>query len=255
MRSTTLTVSLLSTLAFAALAACGDDSNPSSDTGDTTADTGGGDTSDDDTSVSDTTVTDTTVSDTGNDTTVLDIHDEDVPTHVDELGFSIREPQVRDVPTEDFEGNITTTQRSDVDHVCKVVADGYDGFVYVQASPVTCRDFGACEFVVVGAWQKVGSDITPMPGVAYDYGGNHHNDYITLPHGEHELKLYHSSFGFGFRSCQPDDCAQVRDGVDVIDDGCTSARTIPVICKLVEEDGTHDEMVDTFAKCQGDPNR
>ncbi|MFO0745979.1 MAG: hypothetical protein U1F43_09930 [Myxococcota bacterium] len=228
-----------------ALVACGDDAKTNPDSAaDSVADSAADTVAD---SVAD------SVADTTPDT-ATDIVDEDVPTHIDDLGFEIRVPQLRTVPSVDFGGTPGTVQMSDVDHVCKLVVDGFDGYVYVRGNPVSCPAFGGCDYDVSGAWVKVGTDLSPLAGVDYDFGGNHHNDWLVIPNGTRSLKLYHSSFGFGFRSCQPPDCAQIYDGATLVTDGCTKDRTLPVICVRIEDDGTEPPLEDTFAKCAGDPN-
>lgn len=190
------------------------------------------------------------------DTDAADAADADVPTDVDEHGFQIRVPQIRTVPTEDFEGHIRAVDQRDIDHVCRLGRDGVETFLYVRAEPVRCRDFGGCEYDVTGAFTTTASARNaPLTGVGYDYGGNHHNDFITLPSSEGTLKIYHSSFGFGWRACHPPDCVQVLDGDNtVIDDGCTTERTRPAPCVLIAEDGSEPPITDDFVLCPGDPN-
>lgn len=186
-----------------------------------------------------------------------DTSDADVPFDVDDHGFHIRVPQSHSVPSEDFEGTIRVVDRMDIDHVCALTIDGVETILYVQATPLRCRDFGGCDYEVVGAFTTVagGPSNAPLAGVTYDYGGNHHNDSISLPSAEGMLKVYHSSFGFGWRACHPPDCVQVLDGGTVIADGCTPERTRPAICVLIGDDGSEPPLVDTFEPCPGDPNR
>ena len=67
-------------------------------------------------------------------------------------------------------------------------------------------------------------------------------------------RYYHSSFGFGWRRCQPMDCVQELRSDGVVDDGCTPARTRPIVCVEIAEDGTEPALLDTFEKCLGDPD-
>ena len=97
----------------------------------------------------------------------------------------------------------------------------------------------------------------PIDDVTYDWGGNHHNDFITLPSDEGTLKLNHSSFGFGFRVCHPPDCVQLLDKEGgVADDGCGLERTRPAACVHIEDDGSEPPLPDpaAFERCPGDPN-
>ncbi len=101
---------------------------------------------------------------------------------------------------------------------------------------------------------SVGGAPTDLANAEYDYGGGHHNDSLRFDDQGKSYKYYHSSFGFGFRSCQPMDCIDVYapGGTTPGTDGCTSARALPEICVLIKADGTHDALVDRFMKCPGD---
>jgi hypothetical protein len=92
--------------------------------------------------------------------------------------------------------------------------------------------------------------------VSYDWGGNHHNDAIEFDAAGKHWRAYHSSFGFGWRQCQPMDCLQQTQGVGgtVIEDGCTKERTLPAVCRPIKADGSYDALVDSFKPCLGDPN-
>lgn len=35
----------------------------------------------------------------------------------------------------------------------------------------------------------------------------------------------------------------------LLTDGCTTARSLPAVCRQVKENGTYDELVDTFEDC------
>jgi hypothetical protein len=95
---------------------------------------------------------------------------------------------------------------------------------------------------------------TDLADTQYDYGGGHHNDSLRFDYQGKSYRYYHSSFGFGFRSCQPMDCIDVyAPGATAVQTaGCTSARALPEICVLIKTDGTHDALTDRFMKCQGD---
>ena len=98
----------------------------------------------------------------------------------------------------------------------------------------------------------IDGNIEPLPGAAYDYGGNHNNDLVEFTYEGKTYRYHHSSFGFGWRSCQPMDCAQITEG-DVMDDGCTCDRTHPIVSSPIQQDGTYDPLdVDNFAVCLGD---
>ena len=44
------------------------------------------------------------------------------------------------------------------------------------------------------------------------------------------------------------DCMRVISGGSV-EDGCTTERTLPVVCVQIAPDGSHDELVDTVEPC------
>jgi hypothetical protein len=94
------------------------------------------------------------------------------------------------------------------------------------------------------------SAVTPLADVAYDAGGNHRNDYFSFTLEGVRYMYNHSSFGFGFRVCQPVDCI-VREADGVVTDGCQPERTLPEACIAVS--APLPELVDNFAVCAGDP--
>jgi hypothetical protein len=107
-------------------------------------------------------------------------------------------------------------------------------------------------------WVSKDGVVTPLAAARYDYGGNHHNDALAFTLDGVAFTYDHSSFGYGFRSCAPPDCLQRMDAENpqaVADDGCTPARTHPIVCSKVQADATFEPLVDTFQKCPGDRNR
>ncbi|MBN2361761.1 MAG: hypothetical protein JXR83_20075 [Deltaproteobacteria bacterium] len=175
------------------------------------------------------------------------------PCTVDDHGFCIRVPQTRDVPWIDYGGSATTLPVLDVDYVCTLDYQTCHGFVYVQSHATTC-EFG-CETTVDGAWISIGGSVSTVIA-SYNWGGNHANDSISVNHDDKVFKYYHSSFGWGWRACQPPDCTQVfqLDGITLIEDGCTMARTLPQVCVRVNEYGSVPPLIDSFEPCDGDPN-
>ncbi len=174
-----------------------------------------------------------------------------------DLGFTIREPEPLTVTcTETFDGTPAPSELSDEDYVCTFVYDGVEGHVYVQATPTDCR-------VLMGAvpttfdtagWFSVDGQVTPLEGAAYDHGGNHFNNTIEFDYEGAHYRYAHSSIGFGGRSCQPPDCLQVfeLDGTTVVEDGCTTERTLPVVCAAIESGASVPSLEDTFERCPGD---
>jgi hypothetical protein len=165
---------------------------------------------------------------------------------VDQRGFCIRVPQLRDV---------SGSQMLDVDYVCTLDYESIHGFVYVQAHALACEPMVACTSMLDGAWISIGG-VASAVAASFDWGGRHNNDFFTIPHDSKVFKYYHSSFGWGWHACQPPDCNQVyqSDGVTLVEDGCTMERTVPQVCVRVEDDGTVPALTDTFAPCAGDPN-
>ena len=176
-------------------------------------------------------------------------------SYVDQRGFCIRVPQVRTVPYDSFGGGSETIDVPDKDHVCTLIYDGVDGFVYVQAHATEFRDMGGGVMQTDGAWTSIGGEVLATTG-SYDWGGNHANDAIEIVHDGKQYRYYHSSFGFGWRACHAPDCLQIYDGVGgaLIEDGCTSERSVPAVCVQVELDGGVPPLVDDFEPCPGDPN-
>ena len=46
---------------------------------------------------------------------------------------------------------------------------------------------------------SIGGEVADLGSAAYDWGGNHRNDTLTLSYGGRELVYDHSSYGLGFR--------------------------------------------------------
>lgn len=173
---------------------------------------------------------------------------------IDEHGFRVRRPQSREIPCEsDFICPGPTVRQRDADHICTLTHGDLEAFVYVQAHATQMNDFGPA-FETDGAWISQGGEVTPIEAT-YDFGGRHANDEMTIEVGGDRYRYSHSSFGFGFRRCQPMDCIQVLGaGGAVLEDGCTPERTLPVVCREVDDDGQIAPLEDTFARCPGDPN-
>ena len=203
----------------------------------------------------DTSVVDVAPADTAPaDTAAADAATQDTGGKTGEFGFVFRKPASHKVTCTGAQPPAPAEMTAeDTDWLC--LASGK--YLYIQATPTGCQGMmGATPiFTVTGAWSSDGTTATPIQNATYDWGGNHHNDSITIDLAGQHLKGYHSSFGFGWRACQPIDCLQVLDDAgQVTDDGCTSARTKPVVCVAIDAQGGHPELKDTFAKCLGDPN-
>lgn len=145
---------------------------------------------------------------------------------------------------------------SQADWICSFNYGGKSGYFYVQSTPKTCEQImsATAVFSTDKAQLYLGGSLITLSSAQYDWGGNHKNDYITFTYDGKLFKYYHSSFGFGWRSCQEMDCLQVykTDSTTVIEDGCTSSRTLPVVCRQANADGSFGSFTDTFARCAGD---
>lgn len=149
---------------------------------------------------------------------------------------------------------------TDVDWLCTFRQAGIAGHVYVRLDQTGTMVVGVATIPVytpVLAQLSVGGVPSNLANVQYDYGGGHHNDSLRFDYQGKSYKYYHSSFGFGFRCCQPMDCLDVyaTGAAMPLTGGCTAARALPEICVPIKSDGTHDPLVDQFMKCPGDSVR
>jgi hypothetical protein len=171
-----------------------------------------------------------------------------------EFGFEYRLPEMHTLTcvSPDFPGGIEIDQL-DQDWLCTFEQGSVHGYIYVQSTPTDTNEFCVPIMTTVQAQISIDGQVSALQNAQYDWGGNHHNDSLTFEYDGIGFEYYHSSFGYGWRACHPMDCARVDDGV-TLEDGCTMERTRPVVCVLIEEDGSHAELVDTFEPCPGDPN-
>lgn len=171
------------------------------------------------------------------------------------FGFVIRVPQDRQIPEKDFQGGTQMVTRSDVDHVCTFPESFPKTYLYIQANPTRCEMMMGCFYDTQGAWVSVDGVLEAIQGAHYDFGGNHANDWVEVPYQGKVYRFFHSTLGFGGRRCQPMDCVQIKDtDENVLEDGCTKERTVPVTCVVVDADGKVPGFPTTFSKCPGDPN-
>ena len=197
---------------------------------------------------------DTVAPDGGADVTLpeiveLDMAPEDLGP-ADPLGFQLRKPQVQysvDCSTGGGPGLF-----DDRDHVCTFAYGDWEGHIYFQATATDCFMLmgPSPTYSVIGAWMSLDGTVTPLDNPSYDIGGNHQNDFFEFDFEGQHFKYYHSTFGMGWRACQPMDCLQILAGEEIVEDGCLPKdRSLPIICVPVEADGTYAELVDTFAPC------
>lgn len=166
----------------------------------------------------------------------------------DAFGFDIRVPGqylIQDYPV------------SDVDYVCDLIYEQEDllsdspGYIYIQATPVSCS-FVGCQFETVGAWISFDGVVEPLVAAVYNPGGQHGIDFLDIRIGDLTFRYNHSSIGFGWRPCHTPDCLQVIMNDAMLVDGCQPDRSLPAVCRLVKPDGTFDPLVDDFQRCPGD---
>jgi hypothetical protein len=240
-------LSLVVVLVLATLVACGESKEAGVDT--LTPDTMGGDAA-----------LDTWTDDTSDTTADLGGDAVDTVEYADvaQYGFDLRVPGTQSLECtagEDLPPEVWDVE--DMDYLCTFAYGGVEGHLYLQATPASCVImWGPMAEYDVQAWLEVDGTVTPLQAPGYDYGGNHHNDSLTFDLDGQHFKYYHSSFGWGWRSCQEPDCIQILDddGFTVLEDGCTTDRSLPIVCRLVGNDGHIKTLDDTFKKCLGDPN-
>lgn len=187
--------------------------------------------------------------------------DDDKPdTSVDagfthKYGFTIRMPRQYMVPCVGECADDDTRMAEEADFLCTLTWNGRHEYVYVAANPTQYRDWMGYTYEIAGAWHSDGTTSHRVDGVYY-WGGNHHNDTLTVTVDGYQFRYNHSSFGWGYRRCQAPDCLQVYHTADggEVQNGCLVDRALPEICVQVQLDGGIPELVDTFHWCPGDPD-
>jgi hypothetical protein len=161
-----------------------------------------------------------------------------------------------DVPgKEEYGFNVRKPGAMNLDWLCTF--DGKSSFVYARLLQTGTERIGIAEtpvYMVELAQISVNGKLSELANAHYDYGGGHHNDALSFDYDGATHSYYHSSFGFGFRSCQPMDCRNVyAPGTTTLQtEGCAPARSLPETCVSIEADGTHAALEDKFVKCPGD---
>ena len=174
------------------------------------------------------------------------------------LGLEVRAPVMRHlVCTLNPQGfEPMEADAPDVNWVCTFDHAGTFGVLSLAARAVDCHwDLGtAVDYQTSSATLAACGQLLPLADARYDWGGNHHNDFLQFRLGGLRYQVFHSSFNFKWRSCQPPDCLKVYDAAtdQLQKDGCTRERTLPVVCVPVSDDGSVPPLVDTFERCEGD---
>lgn len=178
---------------------------------------------------------------------------DDVDWIDNEWGFPMRQPQKYAFEYEPPWGDTEVIEALDADWLCTFAHAGVSGVVYLQNTPVRVESMGLSTNPVFegrGGWLWVDGALTDLLYVAYDWGSNHHNEYLEFDYAGKRYKAWHSSIGAGFRACHTPDCLQVYEVGALVEDGCTADRTLPITCSPVKEDGTWEPLVDTFEPCR-----
>jgi hypothetical protein len=165
-------------------------------------------------------------------------------------GFVLQPPSSNTVTCED----IGDTSFDDADWICAFDYGGAHGYVYLLAEATACKI--SPTLTVRVAQLSLNGVVTTLKGATYDWGGNHHNDSISFLHNGNRFTFFHSSFGYGSRSCQNMDCLNVDMGATgkTTDVGCGTDRKNPIVCSKVKSDGAFDDLsIDPFERCPGDP--
>jgi hypothetical protein len=181
------------------------------------------------------------------------------------FGFIMRTPKTKVTLTCKKDASnpqgIESIDAEEMDWICTFVYNGEKAYTYFQMSPVACQSMGmsmGAEYQAKVAQISSEGKMSSLTNATYDWGGNHHNDSVDFSYQNSYFKYYHSSFGFGWRQCQPLDCLQVfkaKDGEAILD-GCTKDRKLPIVCLRVEAGKSYqaDSFKDNFKLCAGDPN-
>jgi len=190
------------------------------------------------------------------DAPVADVPADDEGGDIDDHGFLVRVPREHTVPIEVSGGQTGWSQAWDLDWMCTFRHASVDATFYLQDRPLKDRGWilGGIIWQTAGAWMAIDGQVIAVDA-QYDSGGNHRNDWIRLDYQGAVYRYYHSSMGISWRKCQAMDCLQVLDPADdltVLEDGCTSDRTLPVWCVQIGADGSVPPLDDAFHKCPGD---
>jgi hypothetical protein len=168
-----------------------------------------------------------------------------------DYGFSYRDPG-----SHEFSCDGKPVDLPDADWLCTFHLEDRVAYVYAQATAigVTCVLASFGNYEVELAQISIDGVVSSLSNAKYDWGGGHHNDSLSFDYEGKTYKYYHSSIGFGFRSCQPMDCVDVYEpGATAPEiEGCSTARALPEVCVPIEAGGMHDPLVDKFVRCPGD---
>ena len=161
-----------------------------------------------------------------------------------EWQFSMRKPTETDLIC----SMMPTLQ---TDWLCTIEFDGYSGVFYIQNDPVECLDHPMPAFATRRAVLAQDGEFTPLEQPVYEMVEHPFNSFFDFNLGAYHFRYDHSDIAEYGTACAPMDCIVVTSRTDgsIIENGCTSARTLPVVCAQVQSDGTFKELVDEFENC------
>jgi hypothetical protein len=178
-------------------------------------------------------------------------------------GFPLRKPETRTIECSfAYSEDLAPQTLEDADQICTFAYGALSGALYLEATVVDCEYY----YALVGSfssrvWLSVGGQLLPVDHPEYSLGGDHFTDSLSFDHDGLHYVYYHASFNEYYRACQPMHCMRVYDGSaesydtsSLIEDGCTTDRTLPVVCVAVAPDGSVPPLEDSFAPCPNDPN-
>ncbi len=177
-----------------------------------------------------------------------------------DFGFDMRVPQTHIVKCPSEDPNMPEEiEQEDVDWICTFDHENVKGYIYLQFTPVSCVDFGmstGTKFEAKTAVLSISGKLSQLSLADYDWGGNHHNDSMGFAFDGTTFRYDHSTYGWGYRKCQPMDCMQTYQSQNggLLVDGCTKERKLPVVCHPVQKDETYEatDFEDHFQRCPGD---
>jgi hypothetical protein len=152
----------------------------------------------------------------------------------------------------------------DADAVCHFVYEDIDLELYIQATPVACEQSWMSQFTYETTGYVRVDGAVSLVEADYNFGGRHHNDFITFRYEGQTYTLHQGSLGFGFRACAPPNCILLCEGEEPCDwyggttvDGCERSEggpppPLPVTCVVVNADGTVPPLLDPWTSQGGE---
>ncbi len=153
----------------------------------------------------------------------------------------------------------------DIDYLCKIQTGGLDLELYLQASPNACEGsiMPFADMTVPGAWiKRTGENLVWRVSASFEAGGNHRNDSMAFAVDGTLYRIWHSSFGIGFRACVAPDCLLICTDEASVGHPCDEYNNVavngcarnsgdgpppnPVICIPIASDGSVSPYLDPW---------